>query len=129
MPLIEILVTHHQFIPPPDTTHTVKLVGRADLALEAIEECGIDLLLAGHMHEGYTGDIQAYYHSAKRSIVVVQAGTAISRRVRGQPNAYNIIILDSNHILIHVKTWNGNLFDVTLEISYRKSNEKWVKES
>ncbi|MEO8211153.1 MAG: metallophosphoesterase family protein, partial [bacterium] len=83
MPVLEILVIHHQFIPSP--RENVSLVGRASQALEVIDECGVDLVLAGHLHEGFTGDIQTY-HPGRRSIIIAQAGTAISKRRRGDPN-------------------------------------------
>ena len=126
MPLIEVLVIHHQFIPSPDNDN-VDLVGRAEKALNILDECGIDLVLAGHLHEGFTGDIQTYY-PGRRSIIIAQAGTAISHRTRGAPNAYNFITLNKDHILIEIRVWNGNGFDKSADILYRRIDKKWVKE-
>lgn len=126
IPFIEVLVIHHQFIPSPDDEH-VALVGRADKALDILDECGIDLVLAGHLHEGFAGDIQTYY-PGRRSIIIAQAGTAISRRRRGEPNAYNFIKLDEDHISIEIRVWKENIFDRSADILYKKIDEKWVKE-
>lgn len=124
MPLIEIFVIHHQFIPSP--TENVSLVGRATEALEIIDECGVDLVLAGHLHEGFTGDTQTY-HPSRRSIIIAQAGTAISNRRREDPNSYNFITLDDKHILIEVRLWNGSKFERSEEVSYKHDGKKWIR--
>lgn len=103
----KIVVTHHPFIPPPGQEDAgVDLVGRAKHALEIFERCEVDLLLAGHLHHGYTGDVRTYYPSSNRSIIVAQAGTAISNRIREEPNGYNIIRLEEGRIEIEVRRWN-----------------------
>lgn len=127
MSLVEILVIHHQFIPPPND-HSVDLVGRATKAIEIIDECGVDLVLAGHLHAGFTGDIQRY-HPGRRSIIIAQAGTAISDRTRHEANAYNFITLDNNHILIEVRVWDGKSFIKSEVVSYKKQDMKWVNEN
>jgi hypothetical protein len=40
----------------------------------------------------------------------VQAGTAISRRRRGQPNAYNVIRLVDGSVDVQPHVWNGDRF-------------------
>lgn len=111
----KIVVTHHPFIPPPGDEHAaVKLVGRAQDALKVIEECRVDLLLAGHLHHGYSGDVRTYYPSTQRSIVVVQAGTAISRRVRKEPNAYNWITLDGHVMTVGIRKFSKGRFEETM---------------
>ncbi|MBP9225414.1 MAG: metallophosphoesterase [Verrucomicrobiales bacterium] len=104
----KILVTHHPFIPPPGEPEMgIDLVKGASKVLLVLDECQVDLLLAGHLHQGYTGDVRSYYPGTKRSMLVVQAGTAISRRIRSEPNAYNLITLDEDRISILVRVWNG----------------------
>ena len=123
----KILMTHHPFIPPPgDPVHAIDLVGRAALALPVIDECGVDLLLAGHLHHGYSGDVRTYYPATSRSIVVVQAGTAISRRVRTEPNGYNLLRLDRTTIEIEVRVWNGSAFIKDKRALYRLKDSEWA---
>jgi 3',5'-cyclic AMP phosphodiesterase CpdA len=122
----KILVTHHPFIPPPGEASTgIDMVGRAGKALPAIDECDIDLLLAGHLHHGYTGDVRAYYPATKRSIVVAQAGTAISRRTRAEPNAYNVIELEGDTIGLTVRTWASSSFHESRRIQYHLMDKEW----
>ncbi len=105
----KVLVTHHPFIPPPEDS-TLALVGRAGLAIHALDDCGVDLLLAGHLHLGYTGDARAYYLPIKRSILVAQAGTATSTRRRGEPNNYNVISIDLPTVTFELRGWDGGKF-------------------
>lgn len=126
----KVVVTHHPFIPPPGEEEAgVDLVGRASLALEVIESSGVDLLLAGHLHHGYTGDIGTFYPSTKRSIVVVQAGTAISHRVRHEPNGYNLIKLQGNRIEVAVRRWDGAGFAEAKQIIFQLTEGKWLPRS
>lgn len=122
---LKIVVTHHPFLPPPDSK-AIKLVGRSRLALDVIDKCNADLLLAGHLHTDYSGDIRGYYVKRKRSVIAVQASTAISTRTREDENAYNLITVNRNRINIQVRIWNGSAFKDELLTSYEKKNDEWI---
>lgn len=125
--VFKIVVTHHPFIPPPkERPHGI--VGGAARALNAMEECGVDLCLAGHLHMGYSGDVRTHHEAVKRSILSVQAGTAISTRRRGEPNAYNWITINPDHIAIEVRAWTGQNFEPTLTTRYSKIDHIWQRE-
>jgi 3',5'-cyclic AMP phosphodiesterase CpdA len=125
-PVFKIVVTHHPFIPPPGKSQgAVELVGRAAHALEVLDYCRVDLLLAGHLHHGYTGDVRAYY-PGRRSIISAQAGTAISGRLRGEPNAFNRITVDQGQIEIAILTWHDGQFAESEKASYRLKDEQWM---
>lgn len=124
----KIVVTHHPFIPPPGT-HGIHLVGRSVKALKVIDECFVDLLLAGHLHHGYSGDIRPFYPARERSVISAQAGTAISRRRRNEPNAYNLISVERNQIQIEIRIWDQNKFVKSLNTIYRLTGDEWIRKT
>src|SRR2546423_215263 len=71
----KIVVTHHPFDVPAGRDER-DLVGRAELAMEALAACGADVLLAGHLHISHTGHTAKRYRIRGHSALVVQAGTA-----------------------------------------------------
>jgi hypothetical protein len=85
----------------------------------------VGLLLAGHLHECYSGDVRTYHPATRRSIVVARAGTAISRRLRGSPNAHNRVAIDREGICIEVRTWTGQRFEESSVIRYGLHGSEW----
>lgn len=125
--VFKVLFTHHPFLPPPDAPKT-KLVGRAKLALPALEACGVDLLLAGHLHRAYSGDIMSHHTQVARSILVAQASTATSTRLRNEANAYNLITIAPPRVTFEVRSWEGAAFTGGLVSTWRKDGQRWALE-
>ena len=123
----KIVVTHHPFVPPP-RDHAPPVVGRGLLALQAAAECGVELLLAGHLHEGYTADVRTTHVTVARSMIVAQAGTAISRRRRGEPNAYNLIKVDPPRLSLQVRAFSGQRFEPRAATEYVKEGPEWRRQ-
>jgi 3',5'-cyclic AMP phosphodiesterase CpdA len=107
--LFKVLVTHHPFIPP-ESAPTATVVKRGALALEAMKESGCELILAGHLHLAYSGEVRSHHVAIKRSVMVAQAGTVFSHRRRGEANAFNLITIDRPSVKIEVQRWNGEQF-------------------
>ena len=122
--IFKVMVTHHPFIPPPEWPKKT-VVGRALQTLVALELCGMELLLAGHLHLGYTGDARAFWTPVKKSILVVQAGTAISTRKRGEPNNYNVITIDLPNVVFELRAWDGKEFVPVKVTRYVKVANDW----
>ncbi|HLL90501.1 MAG TPA: metallophosphoesterase [Tepidisphaeraceae bacterium] len=120
---VKVVVTHHPFIPPPgERVHGI--VHGSAAALAQFESCGIDLLLAGHLHMGYSGDVRTHHEAVKRSILSIQAGTATSTRRRNEPNAYNRITIDpaaGPSVEIQIRAWDGKGFTATGATTFRKA--------
>ena len=115
--LFKVLVTHHPFIPPPRRLKSDVLL-HGSSALKQLEECGIDMLLAGHLHLAYHDDVRSHHQSARRSVLSIQAGTATSTRRRGEPNAYNWITISPDLVTVAVRAWNGRGFAESLVTRY-----------
>ena len=99
----KIIVTHHPFDLPEG--HSDDLVGRAQLAMEAIARCGADVLLAGHLHISHTGESSARYKIAGHSALIVSAGTATSTRGRGETNSFNVLRIKRPFINVERLSW------------------------
>jgi len=104
-----ILVTHHPMFALQVGDEMTPAIGRQELALDAIQDAGVDMLLAGHNHH-------ASSHSASDLVtraggaLVVQAGTATSTRVREQEQSFNAIDVGESAVTITVNAWKKDRF-------------------
>lgn len=122
---LKVLVTHHPLIPPPGRLDSDVLL-RGSWALSRLEDCGIDLMLAGHLHRAYHDDVRRHHESARRSVLSVQAGTATSTRLRGEPNAYNwITVHDKDSLSVEVRSWTGQHFAPSLLTRWQRTDDQW----
>jgi 3',5'-cyclic AMP phosphodiesterase CpdA len=103
---VKVLVTHHPFELPDGHEAEDALVGRASMVMETVAACGVDLLLAGHMHRSYVSHTAKRYQRHGYSALVVQAGTATSTRSRGEANAFNVIRITRGRITVECFTWD-----------------------
>jgi 3',5'-cyclic AMP phosphodiesterase CpdA len=100
-----VVVTHHPFdLPGADEAD---LVDRADMAMTAFSELGIDVLMAGHLHLSHAGNTQARYKISEYAALVVQAGTATSTRERGEVNSFNVIRIEAQRIEVDRYGWDA----------------------
>ncbi len=120
--IFKILVTHHPFLPPPENLK-MPLVGRAPKVLRMVEACNLDLLLSGHFHMSYAGGSHLAYRTLSRSVLVIQAGTAASSRMRNESNAYNRIEIDKAKVTLKVRMWNGERFEAHRTRHYTYNTE------
>jgi 3',5'-cyclic AMP phosphodiesterase CpdA len=128
----KVVVTHHPFDLPPDYADHRQLVGRSAAAMQAMAGCGVDLLLAGHLHLTHTALTAARYKIAGHSALVVQAGTAISTRGRGEANSFNILRIAHEQIEVERILWRPEAGSFVSEGSakFQRASEGWrVEES
>jgi len=117
---VRIVVAHHPLMHPqePMMRHQNR-VRRADRALATFARRGVRLVLSGHFHMSYVrrhehaGEIRSAAPSGPREsaeghILVAQAASATSTRLRGEPNAYNLIDIVDGTITIRVREWLGH---------------------
>lgn len=125
---VKILVTHHPFDLPGghDDRH---LVGRAQMAMAGLAECGADVFLAGHLHVSHTGNTAKRYNIQGHSALIVQAGTAISTRGRGEANSFNLIRLEHPEIVVERLGWDSASvgFTKASEERFLHSEEGWMR--
>jgi 3',5'-cyclic AMP phosphodiesterase CpdA len=118
-----VFAAHHPVLGAPSRPLRRQVAG-APALLSALEQCGVELVLAGHLHESFNGPAAARL-GATESMVVVQSSTTTSTRLRGHLNAYNQIIVDQPEVDIRVNVWNGAHFECERDFTYTRGAHAW----
>ena len=126
--LTKVIVTHHPF-DLPDEPDNDELVGRADEAMKAFADCGVDLLLSGHFHASSAGDTSRRHPLAGYAALAIQAGTATSTRHRGEANAFNVLRIEPDAVALEINAWQpaAGRFAVERTERYRRDADRWVE--
>jgi 3',5'-cyclic AMP phosphodiesterase CpdA len=116
---IRVIVAHHPLLIPEENIEvTMGPVHRANLALQTFADIGVRLVLSGHYHLTYVrrherpgtitdGAPDGLRKAATAPILIAQASSTISTRLRGHANAYNLIDIKDGEIAIAVREWKG----------------------
>lgn len=123
---LRVLVTHHPLfaLPVGETDEVKQAVGRHELALDAVADAGVDMLLAGHHHTAST-------HSARDLVtragpaLVVQAGTATSVRLRDDTQSFNRIDIQGDLVCVTLQAWTGGKFEPKSMQRYEREDDYW----
>lgn len=106
---IRIVVTHQpvHVIRAQDETN---LLHNAAAAVREWSAAGADLIMGGHIHLPYVRPLAERFADLPRSVWAVQAGTAVSYRIRHEaPNSINIVRRISTGLLrCAVERWDYN---------------------
>jgi 3',5'-cyclic AMP phosphodiesterase CpdA len=121
---VRVLVTHHPLFAIPVGEGMERAIGRQELALDAVEESGVDLLLAGHAHHASVHDAGDLVTRAGGALVI-QAGTATSTRVRDQNQSFNVIDIADGTVALTLLCWNGAGFGTTPSRRYENHDGRW----
>lgn len=101
----KIVIAHHHFAPAPDYEGS-DVMPKAKRALDEFARQQVDVILGGHLHRAYIGnslDVYAGSAALERGIIIVQSGTATSRRGRArerEKNSFNVLDLESAQVKI-----------------------------
>jgi len=101
-----------------------RAIGHQEMALDAIEDSGVDMLLAGHAHHASSQDAGDLVTRAG-GVLVVQAGTATSTRVRYQEQSFNTIDIAEGSATVTVHAWDGDDFRPSDAQRYEWVEGKW----
>ena len=114
---VKILAMHHHLVAIPDTGSDQLTVVDAGDVLRTILDSNVDLVLCGHKHRPWAWNFG--------KLMVVNAGTATSERVRGLfENTYNIISISGKTIQVDLKIVGGKRIPVGDIVSnYSQFNE------
>jgi 3',5'-cyclic AMP phosphodiesterase CpdA len=127
--LLKMVVTHHPFDLPAKAGHG-SVVGRAGAALPRLTECGADVFLAGHMHtSSVMPSAKRYEIPGGRNALLVQAGTAVSERSRGEAQSFNILQADGPTLAVRTMSFVKGTFRETETKRYRQGPAGWEREA
>jgi 3',5'-cyclic AMP phosphodiesterase CpdA len=121
---MRVIVTHHPLFALEVGGEIERAIGRQELALDAVEESGVDMVLAGHNHHASS---QAASDLVTRAggVLVVQAGTATSTRVREQEQSFNSIDIGDSSATITVHGWSRDEFTASRPQRYEWREGRW----
>jgi 3',5'-cyclic AMP phosphodiesterase CpdA len=123
--ITRVVVTHHPFDLPQHLDHD-DLVDRAPMAMEVFSRCGVDLLLAGHLHTSHSHSTAERYEIDGYAALVVQAGTATSTRSRGETNSFNVLRVQHDEIQVERYGWiEGNGFTLAVTDNFARQGDVW----
>ncbi|MEJ6022922.1 metallophosphoesterase family protein [Ramlibacter sp. PS4R-6] len=119
---LRVVVTHQPACVLREEDEDDRLHGGHE-AVTAWSDAGADLVLGGHIHLPYVTDVCAVVKGAKRAMYCLQAGTALSRRVRhNTPNSINVIRwaspVSGEARTCKVERWDYDLADARFEMTH-----------
>jgi predicted MPP superfamily phosphohydrolase len=104
---LRIVVTH-QPVHVIRTKDLANLLHGHETAVRCWSQAGVDIMMGGHIHLPYVRPLAERFTDLARSVWAVQAGTAVSHRIRdGVPNSVNVVRypMDSAGIY-YVERWD-----------------------
>ena len=121
-----ILVTHHPLfaLPVGDGPELGHTMDDQQMALDAIADAGVDLLLAGHNHRASVNDAGSLVKGAGKALVI-QAGTATSTRTRDELQSFNRIEIDGSGVRVTIQRWDGAGFVSGDSQFFERHHERW----
>jgi predicted phosphodiesterase len=110
---VKIVVAHHPF---DDVAH-----------VEALSHCGADVFLTGHLHVSYAGATAVRYSTGGRSAIAVEAGTAISTHMRGEPNGFTLLRIATDHVVVVPFQWRDerDTFEEGVQQAFMRVGDSW----
>lgn len=97
----------HQPVHVIRTQDIENLLHGHQAAVCAWDAAGIDVVMGGHIHLPYVRPLSDHIAGLKRRMWAVQAGTAVSHRVRYEaPNSVNVLRYEPSQLTCTVEQWN-----------------------
>lgn len=130
---LKVVVAHHPF-DVILTRDEANLMRNGAEAIRRWAEAGLDLVMGGHIHFPFVSSLRNRYPQLARDVWCVQAGTAISWRVRhSKPNSFNRLVLGETPAELVIERWDFSQQDrnfqrVTCVQPWRAPQEEPLRE-
>ncbi|MGB3405988.1 MAG: metallophosphoesterase family protein [Jannaschia sp.] len=117
-----VAMMHHPLEHAPGVDK--RLMKGARRALGKLADCGVDVVLSGHLHTWHVDPFTDH-----QGVLFVQAGTGLSTRQRGEPNDFNLLVLDGTRAEIEQWTADalGSDFAPARRARFEKFADGWVR--
>jgi 3',5'-cyclic AMP phosphodiesterase CpdA len=122
--VVKILVAHHPFDPSPARDARAQS-GNVE-ALQVLSDAGIDVFLTGHLHVSSVAHSASRYNLGGRSALIVEAGTATSTRLRESTNAFNVLHVATDSIVVERHDWAPEGFRAADVQSFVRTPAGWL---
>lgn len=118
---MRFVVVHHPLEHLLETDK--RLMSGAKRAVRSFAACGADVVLCGHLHHTIAAPT-----TAEPGILLVQAGTGLSTRLRGQVNMFNVLRTDGR--ALSIENWQASenpKFVLASRVHFVQEDRGWVK--
>jgi 3',5'-cyclic AMP phosphodiesterase CpdA len=114
-----VVVMHH---PPEHPQGSDKrLMRHAGRGVAALREAGADIVLSGHLHDSHVAPL-----TAAPGILLVQAGTGLSTRLRDEPNTLNLLLVGRGEVQVDRYAAEERDWAVTESAFFRREGGRWA---
>ncbi len=120
---VRIVVAHHPFEHQP-TDDKVLMKGAAK-AIDALADCGADIILSGHLHSWRAEPFAE--RVGRRGALQVHAGTGLSTRLRGEENDFNVLTVEPGEVVVdrYAAGHGAEGFEHTQRAVFRSGAQGW----
>ncbi|WP_411828084.1 metallophosphoesterase family protein [Luteolibacter sp. AS25] len=120
---LRVFAMHHPVLGSGQKARA--LVSPMPMVSSFLQRSRVDLVLAGHFHQSKTALFPSP-NSDSRSLVVSQAPSICSTRLKGEPNGFHLITLEKDAIEIELWRWDLDRFKPSYTRSFQLHENGWT---
>ncbi len=121
--LIKLLAVHHNLVFSEEDENRKKQIRTASV-LRELTDSRIDLILMGHDHRTFIAGLPEP-ESPSFDSILIQAGTAVSRRTRAEKNSYNVLRILDHKLGVESRSFSGTEFQHQSSFRFERRQAKW----